>query len=48
VQRLDWKATAGEGHRVGESQQRANDVVDAPAAVACVWQWEKKMLLCFF
>jgi hypothetical protein len=27
--------------------EKASDVVDAPAAVACVLQWEKKMSLSF-
>jgi hypothetical protein len=41
------KAVAGEGRHVGEAQQRAGDVVDAPTVVACMRQWGKKMSLCF-
>jgi hypothetical protein len=30
--RLDRKTVTGEGRRIGESQQRAGDAVDAPVA----------------
>jgi hypothetical protein len=41
-------ASGREGRRVGEGQRRADDAVDAPAAVACMRQWGKEMLLCFY
>jgi hypothetical protein len=42
------KATAREDRRVEENQRWAGGVVDAPAAVTCMRQWEKKMSLCFY
>ena len=47
VRRPDGKATTGEGRHVGEGQRRTGGAVDAPTAVTCVRQWEKKMSLCF-
>jgi hypothetical protein len=48
TRRPDGKAATGEGRHVGEDQQRVGSAVDAPAVVACVRQWGKEMLLCFF
>jgi hypothetical protein len=46
--RQSGRAASGwNGRCVGEGQRRAGGMVDAPAAVACVRQWGKKMSLCF-